>query len=518
MDLNLPTQSNSLAAPSPAATPRLSVAILARNCASALVATIESIQNVAAEIVVLDTGSTDNTVTTAVECGALVHRYTWEESFASARNACLAKATGDWVLWLDAGETMTAEQAAELAEFVAVGANPAHVYQLAIQLPAALGQLGPEQIVAVRLHPRRAGLEFAGRIRERLDDAIVRLELQVDRLPLVIHRSPRDHEPAVKAAKAQRNIRLVDLALAEMGPAAELHNLLGEAFQALGDSARASQHYRRALSLAMPGSRDQLEAYYGLLTSLDVGSADRADQLTLAMLALEHFPLDTQLLVALGGYLQSLEQPELAVRSFDVAFRHGQIEAQIWHLPEIREIAASCAAATLVQLGRDDEACSLLEAAVRICPESHRLVIQLVELHVQHGRRDEARQAAAGFPSVVVGERLATAARGACLAQLQQWPAAADLLQAALLDGCRERFCLEWLVKSWLALARPLDAQGVLQIWQDFDPANPEVVRLAAEIEKQLADCEVRVDSAISSKSGKPAGAGRPPLTVTRRK
>jgi tetratricopeptide (TPR) repeat protein len=517
MDSNLPTQSNPTPRVSLGEASRLSVAILARNCAAPLAATIESVQCIADEIVVLDTGSTDNTVTIAVECGALVHRYAWEENFAAARNACLAKLSGDWVLWLDAGETITAGDAAELSEFVTAGADPEHVYQLAIQVPAAPGQLGAEQIVAVRLHPRHAGLEFTGRLRERLDDAIARLDLQVDRLPLVIHRSERDHEPAVKAAKAQRNIRLVDLALAEQGPTSELHNLLGEAFQILGDSTRSSQHYHRALSLAMPGSRDQLEAYYGLLTSLDGSAADRADQLSLAMLALEHFPLDTQLLVALGGYLQSLEQPELAVRSFDVAFRHGQVEGQIWHLPEIREIAASCAAATLVQLGRDDEACSLLEAAVRICPQSHRLVIQLVELHVRHGRRDEALEAAAGFPAVAVGERLATAARGACLAKIEQWPAAADLLQAALLDGCRERFCLEWLTKSWLALRRPLEARGVLQIWRSFDPAPPEIARLDAEIDKQLAEQAVRVDPPSPPASGKPAAAARPPVSIARR-
>jgi tetratricopeptide (TPR) repeat protein len=517
MEPSFPSQSTRQFGSPAGKTRRLSVAILARNCAAPLAATIESVQAIADEIVVLDTGSTDNTVTIAVECGALVHRYVWEENFAAARNACLAKLTGDWVLWLDAGETITAGEAAELAEFVAMGADSAHVYQLAIQVPAAPGQLGAEQIVAVRLHPRHAQLEFTGRLRERLDDAIVKLGLQVDRLPLVIHRSARDHEPAIKTAKAQRNIRLVDLALAEQGPTSELHNLLGEAFQILGVAARASQHYRRALSLAMPGSRDQLEAYYGLLTSLDGSAADRADQLSLAMLALEYFPLDTQLLVALGGYLQSLDQPELAVRSFDVAFRHGQIEGQIWHLPEIREIAASCAAATLVQLGRDSEACSLLEAAVRICPQSHRLVIQLVELHVQHGRRDEALEAASGFPSVAVGERLATAARGACLAKVEQWPAAADLLQAALLDGCRERFCLEWLAKSWLALGRPLEAHGVLQIWQSFDPAHPEVARLAATIEEQLAEQDIRVDPAAPPASGKPAGAPRPPLSVARR-
>ena len=465
--------------------PRLSVAILARNGAAQVRETIASVRDLADEIVVLDTGSTDDTLVVALQAGAQVHRRAWDDSFAAARNACLEKVTGDWVLWLDAGETFGAQESQSLRLFLQQQARPRRAYLLAITMPAAAGQIGCEQVARLRLHPRLAGLAFAGRVRERLDESLAHLGLHAEMLPIDVLRSARDHEPAVKAGRAQRNIRLADLQIAEQGPSADLHNCLGESFQVLGDAMRAGQHYRRALDLAAANSRERLEAYYGLLTCLDGLASDRGTQLALCMQALEQFPLDAQLLVALGGYLQAQGHAELAVRSYDVALRHGQIELQIWHLPEIREIAAVCAATALQAVGNDDDARTLLEAAVRMCPQSVRLGRQLIELHVKHGRRDEALAAVATLP-IPGRDALAAAVRGACLAGQLNWPAAKAKLQAALEAGCRERFCFRWLVVTWLGLGQPAEAQSVLRAWQAIDPANPELAALAAAVDEQV--------------------------------
>ena len=91
---------------------RLTVALIVRNCAPHLAATIASVRAIADEIVVLDTGSTDDTLVIAAQGGVNIHRRAWDDDFAAARNACLDKATGDWILWLDAGETLASDEAA----------------------------------------------------------------------------------------------------------------------------------------------------------------------------------------------------------------------------------------------------------------------------------------------------------------------------------------------------------------------------------------------------------------------
>jgi predicted Zn-dependent protease len=209
----------------------------------------------------------------------------------------------------------------------------------------------------------------------------------------------------------------------------------------------------------------------------------------------------------LGGYLQSLDQADLAIRSFDLAFRHGLIETQIWHLPEIRQIAASCAAAAMIKAGNPDQARTLLEAAVRTFPGSQRLALQLVDLHVGQRRRDEALAVVGGLPSPAERQRLAAAVRGACLAQQQDWPAAVDLLQAAMLDGCQEAFCFRWLVSGWLALNQPLDAEAVLRRWQVCDPKSAEVAELLHALATDTEPSrDLRIDQADRAE---PTDAGR---------
>ncbi|WP_169896765.1 TPR domain-containing glycosyltransferase [Clostridium chromiireducens] len=65
---------------------------------------IESYKNIVNEIIVVDTGSDDNTVTIAKELGAKVFYYKWNNSFCRAKNFALGKAKGDWIIFLDADE------------------------------------------------------------------------------------------------------------------------------------------------------------------------------------------------------------------------------------------------------------------------------------------------------------------------------------------------------------------------------------------------------------------------------
>ena len=58
------------------------------------------------EIVIVDTGSIDRTPEIAREFGARVFDFVWVDDFAAARNAALARATGDYVFWLDADDVV----------------------------------------------------------------------------------------------------------------------------------------------------------------------------------------------------------------------------------------------------------------------------------------------------------------------------------------------------------------------------------------------------------------------------
>ncbi|WP_096588011.1 tetratricopeptide repeat protein [Calothrix sp. NIES-2098] len=87
----------------------LSLCMIVKNEAATLPKCLSSVKDVVDEIVVLDTGSSDRTPEIATGYGAKVHHYQWNNNFSTARNEALKYVTGDWILVLDADETLTPE-------------------------------------------------------------------------------------------------------------------------------------------------------------------------------------------------------------------------------------------------------------------------------------------------------------------------------------------------------------------------------------------------------------------------
>ena len=102
----------------------LSVVVITRNEAANLRACLESV-SFADEIVVLDSGSTDDTTAIARDCGARVSETADWPGFGPQKNRALALATGDWVLSLDADERVTPQLAAQIQAAMASGAAAA---------------------------------------------------------------------------------------------------------------------------------------------------------------------------------------------------------------------------------------------------------------------------------------------------------------------------------------------------------------------------------------------------------
>jgi glycosyltransferase involved in cell wall biosynthesis len=105
--------------------PRLSVVLIARNEATNLPRALASV-NFADEIIVADTGSTDDTAMVARQAGARVIHCAFR-GFGPTKAEALSHATGEWILSLDADEEVTPELAEQIravlddtsAEFVA---------------------------------------------------------------------------------------------------------------------------------------------------------------------------------------------------------------------------------------------------------------------------------------------------------------------------------------------------------------------------------------------------------------
>ena len=85
----------------------LSLAMIVKNEGQTIERVLDCAKAFADEMVVVDTGSTDDTIAKAKAMGAQVHYFSWIDDFAAARNYSFSKCAGDWIIWLDGDDVIS---------------------------------------------------------------------------------------------------------------------------------------------------------------------------------------------------------------------------------------------------------------------------------------------------------------------------------------------------------------------------------------------------------------------------
>jgi tetratricopeptide (TPR) repeat protein len=217
---------------------RLALVMIVRDEARCIERCLQSARAHVDHMLVLDTGSRDDTVALARACGAEVHHMDWQASFAIARNRALELADADWNLVLDADEWIVAGGAA-LRGLVPTLNGPG---VLRIDSHCEQGEVASHWIT--RLLPR--GVRYAGTVHEEPVSALARR-----RLPVVV-----GHDGYLGNAlelKRGRNRALLQAALqAAGGGEPYLLYQLGVDCEAYGERDAAADFYLQALECVSP--------------------------------------------------------------------------------------------------------------------------------------------------------------------------------------------------------------------------------------------------------------------------
>ncbi len=210
--------------------------MIVRNESRCLARCLNSAAPYVDEMLVVDTGSTDDTREIAIDCGARVANFTWVDDFSAARNFALGQTQADWQLVLDADEWIESggeclRQATSAVQEPFVGwVKILEEFQGgdAVRLPPAW---------LARLLPK--GILFSGRIHEQVVH-----RLPVRKLPITVRHD--GYQRAQQGVKGDRNERLLRMALQENPGNAYLHYQLGRELEHHGNFADACAQYQVA--------------------------------------------------------------------------------------------------------------------------------------------------------------------------------------------------------------------------------------------------------------------------------
>lgn len=287
------------------AVPSIALVVIARNESRCIERCLLSAKKFVDRILVLDTGSTDDTIAIAISCGAEVHEATWVEDFSAARNKALALADADWNLVLDADEWIE---------------NGGTSLQVARNSPPSLGVVkvkSDDESTGRKLHniswiPRLLprGVRYKGRIHEQPVSVLPRV-----RLPLILGHDGYIKSEMIKKFGRNRSLLLQEQALQPNEP--YILYQLGKDNEAYGELSVAADCYLQALQLIATDAGYRHDLCVRLLYCL--GKSGRIDQaISLAADQIDEWSGSPDYFFTLGNLFldKAIDNPERALEQW----------------------------------------------------------------------------------------------------------------------------------------------------------------------------------------------------------
>lgn len=210
----------------------ITLVMIVRNEANVLDRCLKSASKLVDEIVVVDTGSTDDTLAVAKAYGSRTCSFIWNDHFAEARNFALDQSKTEWNLVLDADEYFTEDYSAVIRQFISKETGIGRVRRI----DAFRDQHGVSrtQCFIPRILPNT--VRYEGRIHEQVDSSRRRVNLPID----------LQHDGYLNASRAERNIPLLRRELAEAPNNPYLLQQLAREYKGIEDFDNAYRQYKLA--------------------------------------------------------------------------------------------------------------------------------------------------------------------------------------------------------------------------------------------------------------------------------
>lgn len=273
---------------------RVSACVITKNEEENMPLWLESARDIADEMVVVDTGSTDRTVRLAEAAGARVEHFTWINDFSAAKNYAISRANGDWILFLDADEYFPKEHrpfVRDAIEKYRMHPRVTELVFLRVNIEKETERDQGTSMYVTRCFRNREWLRYEGRIHENLTDISGRGRQvkQYVKKAVIYHTGYSD---ALVRDKLRRNLSF----LQEKERSGETEPLdyfyLADCYYGLGDYEKAAYYARKAIEDGIQPVGLEERPHSILVQSLMILKRTRAELTAVFEEATEKFPYD----------------------------------------------------------------------------------------------------------------------------------------------------------------------------------------------------------------------------------
>jgi glycosyltransferase involved in cell wall biosynthesis len=224
--------------------PRLTLSMIVKNEERYLRECLESVKDLVDEIVIVDTGCTDNTLSIAKEFGANIFQFKWVNDFAAARNFALSKSTGDWIFYMDADERLDPKSAYDIKS--SLEKKIKFGFYCTVQ-NMDTDESRDNSFHYIRFFFNSQGIEFRGKVHEQIEESLIKNEYQLLNSNIIIKHIGYNISKEEKQKKAQRNLELL-IEEYKNDCSAYYAFQLGNTYKVLKDYDNAKKYYLIAIN------------------------------------------------------------------------------------------------------------------------------------------------------------------------------------------------------------------------------------------------------------------------------
>ena len=226
-----------------AKSPGLSVCMIVKNESANLADALACLTPFADEIIVVDTGSTDDTREIAARFTSRVYDFEWVDDFAAARNFAMSKATKSYHLWVDADDRFDTENQGRIESLKAGFDGTKAYYFILVNRQEGLAPTSCRQL---RCFPNEDAIRFHRAIHEQAFESVLAAGLEFEFPEITVtHLGYMTHE--VRLAKAMRNLAIMEKQRAEGSEDGGLYFFLALTYSPLGRPEEAMECMAEAL-------------------------------------------------------------------------------------------------------------------------------------------------------------------------------------------------------------------------------------------------------------------------------
>lgn len=344
-----------------------SLNMIVKNESSNIVKALSSIDHIMDEIVVCDTGSSDNTIELAELFGAKIVNFPWNDSFSDARNHAIKHSSCDQILWLDADDSLTLLDAENLKRLWQESERSATL----LRIVNSCDNGDFFDFSQVRLFPRENGIYFEQAIHEQ-----VMFTLQKNNVPFrkrndisILHQGYENRDTHIE--KAKRNLKLIDIELKTNTQSPSLLMSKGDALTVLNRINEAFHIYKSIVD-----NEEFCKINADIFVQAHLNCANymvkmKVDRYAIPLLdkALTIDPTRTEAMLALGKIIKKNGDTISAQQLFHKAATTTP-PSRLTATPsqKIRLEAIYALTDLLIEKGSFDEAATLMTAAIKDYP------------------------------------------------------------------------------------------------------------------------------------------------------